>query len=259
MASMVSQDDRTISVHNEHEFLLKLEKAGLTDELAQKVVDSKGDDLATKVVRLIWNNGFEPSTSHKRAREIMGKNMFGVEDAIKHFGVNPSKQQLDALAEVPFTEEVLQSCKNTHILVAVLPMSILDIRGKVEQKLFYSHEDAWYNKQAFAKDRGEVGWHLVRKEPVADSTNKMWQEQQVLLGKDEETPTAQVMVYTVIGHYLATGERLFKNVYIRTSSVDSDGIRVSLGDFGEGGLSVDDDWVSLLYSSIGLASARKSK
>ncbi len=258
MKNMVSQDDRTISVHNEHEFLLKMEKAGLTDELAQKVVDSKGNDLATKVVRLIWNNGFEPSTSHKRSREIMGKNMFGVEDAIKHFGVNPSKQQLDALAEVPFTEEVLQSCKDTHILVAVFPMSILDIRGKVEQKLFYSYKDAQYNKQTFAKDRDEVGWHLVRREPVADSTNKTWQEQQALLGKDEETPTAQVMVYTVIGHYLATGEQLFKNVYVRTSSVDSDGHHVPLGHFDEHGLYIFHHWDSSRNSHIGLASARKS-
>ena len=56
---------RTLSVHKEHEVLLKLEAAGLCDELAQKVVDSKDNDLAKKVVRLIQNGGFEPSTSQK--------------------------------------------------------------------------------------------------------------------------------------------------------------------------------------------------
>jgi len=76
-------------VHKEHELLLKLETAGLNEELAQRVIDSKGNDLATKVVRLIQNGGFEPTTSRKRAREIMGKNFFGVEETIRHFGVNP--------------------------------------------------------------------------------------------------------------------------------------------------------------------------
>jgi len=259
MTTMVSQtNDRTISVHNEHEFLLKLEKAGLIDELAQKVIDSKGNDLATKVVRLIENGGFEPSTSQKRAQQIMGRNFFGIEEAIKHYGVNPSRAQTAALTEVPFTEEVLESCKDTHVLVAVFPMSILDIRGKVEHKLFYSYENAWYNKQTFAKDRGEIGWRLVRKTPVENSTSKNWSEQQALLDKSEETPSAQIMVYTIIGHFLATGERLFENVYVRTSSVDSGGGRVSVGGFDQDGLDVNGWWDGGRDGSVGVSSARKS-
>ena len=54
---------RTLSVHKEHEFLLKLETAGLSDEFAQRVIDSKGNYLATKVVRLIQSDGFELTTS----------------------------------------------------------------------------------------------------------------------------------------------------------------------------------------------------
>jgi len=249
---------RTLSVHKEHEVLLKLEAAGLDDELAQKVIDSKGNDLATKVVRLIENGGFEPSTSQKRAREIMGRNFFGIEEAIKHFGVNPSRVQTAALSDIPFTEEVLESCKDTHVLVSVFPMSILDIRGKVERKLFYSHEDSWYNKEAFAKDRGEIGWRLVRKTPVPDSTSKNWYEQQALLDKSEETLSAQVMVYTIVGHHLATGERLFEKVYVRTSSVDSDGNRVNVGYFGQLGLHVSNWWDDGRSGDLGVSSARKS-
>ena len=84
----------------------------LRNALAQRVVDSKGNDLATKVVRLIQNGGFEPTTSQKRAREIMGKNFFGVEEAIKHFGINPARQQLAALSEIPFSEAVLEQSKD---------------------------------------------------------------------------------------------------------------------------------------------------
>ncbi len=253
METMVSHE---VSRGQGNEFLNKLEAVGLTGALAQKVIDSKDNELGIKVVRLIENGGFEPSTSQTRAREIMGRNFFGVEEAIKHFGVNPSRQQLALLAEVPYSEEALAASKDTHVLVAVFPLSLLDVRGKVADKsLFYSQD--WYNRQAFAKERGEVGWQLVRKTPIADSTNKTWNEQQALLSSDEETPTAQVMVYTIIGHYLATGERLFENIYVRTSSLDSDGFRVDVGVFDAEGLDVDiwDD--SFRVSDIGLSSARK--
>jgi hypothetical protein len=240
-----------------NEFLNKLEAAGLSDECAQKVIDSKGNDLAAKVVRLIQNGGFEPSTSHKQAHAVMGKNFFGVEEAIKHFGVNPSKQQLAYLAEVPFTEEVLKSCKDTHVLVAVFPMSILDIRGKVKHELFYSHDDAWYAKQAFAKDKGEVGWQLVCKVPIADSTNKTWNEQQALLSQDEETPKAQVVVYTIIGHFLQTGERLFESIYVRCSDLGSDGGRVDVGVFDAKGLYVSYCWDDSRNGLLGRSAGRK--
>ena len=249
---------RILSVHKEHELLLKLETAGLNDELAQRVIDSKGNDLATKVVRLIQNGGFESTTNQKRAREIMGKNFFGIEEAIKYFGVNPTRQQLAALSEILFSEAVLEQSKDTYVLVAVFPLSILEIRGKVDSKLFY--DQSWYNKESFesfAKERGEVSWQLVRKNPVDNSTSKNWQEQQTLLGKDDEVPTAQVMTYTIIGHYLATGKRLFEHVYIRTSSLVSYGARVGLGSFGGGGLVVSFWDVGGPYDSIGLASARK--
>ncbi|MFA6228178.1 MAG: hypothetical protein WC668_03235 [Patescibacteria group bacterium] len=249
---------RTLSVHKEHEVLLKLEAAGLDDDLAQKVIDSKDNDLAMKVIRLIQNGGFEATTSQKRAREIMGTNMFGVEEAILHFGVNPSKAQLAALSEIPFSEAVLAQCKDTHVLVAIFPLSILEIRGKVKRGLFYSYEDSWYNKQSFAKDRGEVGWQLVRKTPVDNSTAKNWTEQQALLGKEDETPTAQVLAYTIIGHFLATGERLFEKIYVRTSTVVLVGGRVHLGFFDAAGLGVYGRWADDRHGALAVSSARKS-
>jgi len=255
MGTIVS---RTLSVHKEHELLLKLETAGLNDELAQRVIDSKGNNLATKVVRLIQNGGFEPTTSQKRAREIMGKNFFGVEEAIEYFGVNPTRQELAALSEIPFSEPVLEELKNSHILVAVFPLSVLKICGKVERNLFCSREDAWYNKQSFAKEHGKVSWQLVRKTPVDNSTAKSWQEQQTLLGKDDEVPTSQVVVYTIIGHFLAVGERLLEHIYVRTSSVGSDGSRVGVGDFDSGGLSVGGCWDDFRSGGLGVSSARKS-
>lgn len=259
MSTMVSQsaEKRTLSVHKEHEFLLKLETAGLSDDLAQRVIDSPDNDLAVKLVRLIENGGFESTTSQKRAREIMDRNCFGIEEAIKHLGVNPSRSQLAALAEVPWSEEVLTACKDTHVLIAVFTLSILEVRGKVKDKasLFYGQD--WFNKEAFASDRGEASWQLVRKTPVPNSTNKTWDQQQTLLTESETTPSARVMVYTIIGHYMATRERLFECIYVRCSDVDSDDNRVRVGYFGSRGLCVDSDSDDARIDILGVSSARK--
>ncbi len=237
-------------------FIRVMRQAGLPiEEALQTSIDDP--DMRERLVRFWLSGGYEPTTMQKLAREIMGKNYFGIEEAVKHFGVKPTRAQLSALVEIPFTEAELRECKDTHVLVAVFPLSVLDNRGRVERSLFSSHEDAWYNKQAFARDKSEVHWQLVRKTPVENSTNKMWQDQQALLAKNEETPTAQVMTYTIIGHYLATGERLFENAYVRCSDMDSGGVRVSVGLFDSGGLFVHNRSDDSFYGLLGLSSARK--
>ncbi|MEE8131775.1 MAG: hypothetical protein V3T98_01900 [Candidatus Paceibacterota bacterium] len=257
MKNIVSQ--RNLSVHKEHEILRKLEAAGLGDIEAQSVIQSKGNKLAEKVVEFIRRGGYEATVSQKTTRAIMGENFLGIEKAIQHLGANPTERELGLLTEVPFTEGVLEECKDTHILVAAFPMSILEIRDKVEKKLFYSYEDAWYNKQSFAKDKGEASWHLIRKNIVPNSTSKTWNEQQALLAENEETPQARIMVYAIIGHYLATGERLFKNIYARCSDLDSGGYRVDVGRFDSAGFTFTCWWDDRRYDSIGLSSVWKSE
>jgi len=50
---------RTLSVHKEHELLLKLEAAGLTDVLAQRIIDSRDNALAKRFIRLISDEPVE--------------------------------------------------------------------------------------------------------------------------------------------------------------------------------------------------------
>jgi hypothetical protein len=210
-----------------------------------------------RAVGLIHSGWSGSTTSQKHARDIMGKNFFGVEEAIKHFGINPTPQQLAALSEIPFSEAMLKQSKDTHVLVAVFPLSILEIRGKVERKLFYNHETAWYNEQFFAREKGGVSWQLVRKTPVDNSTLKNWQDHQALFSRNDEVPTAQAMVYTVIGHRLATGERLVDRKYARTSSVDLHGNCIYVSDVGSNGLGISDYWDAVFYDNEDLSSPRK--
>lgn len=248
---------RTLSVHKEHELLGKLEAAGLGDAEAQLVIDSKSNELARKLVTFIRTGGYEPTVSQKTARAILGPNYIGVEKSIEHLKVTPSKADLKVLEEVPFSEAVLEACRDTHILVAVLPMSVMGLWERTKH-LFYAKDDPWYRNQAFAKDKGQAGWHLVRKDIVPNSTSKTWQEQQALLGKDDETPTARILIYAAILTFLATGVKLLPNIYARVSDLDSGGYRVYVGRFGGSGLHVYDRWGDVRSDRFGVSSSRKS-
>jgi hypothetical protein len=50
---------------------------------------------------------------------------------------------------------------------------------------------------------------------------------------------------------------LLKGVYVRTSSLGSDGLRVDVGSFDAGGLRVNDCWDNSSDYYVGVASARK--
>lgn len=245
--------------------------SGQTNGAFQRLMVSLGENAEVAVTRINTEPAFVerlaeyaingcivPNASHDGAREIMGKNFFGIPEAMKHFGVNPTRRQLAILSEIPFTPEELMMRKDTHILVAVFPLSICNLRSKVANNtktLFYKED--WYDSQAFASDKGETSWCLILKTPVVNSTNKNWEEQQTLIASDEEVPTAQMMIYTIIGHYLNTGERLFENVLARTSSRGGDGDHIYVGLFGDKGLIVSYHWDRHRRSNLGLFVARK--
>lgn len=195
-------------------------------------------------------------TNQARAHEIMGRNYLGIEEAVR-FGINISKYQLSALSEVPFSEAVLEECKDTHVLIAGFPMSILDIRTKVGRQLFSTRKDAWYNEEAFALDKGEMGWYLIRKDAVPCSTRKNWVEQQSLLKKTEEVPSARMMVYTIIMYYLITGERLFERAYAFTGSIGSYGSYIGVGYLDDVGLRIGHFTDNDASEMFGLASCVK--
>lgn len=161
------------------------------------------------------------------AREIMGKNFFGVEEGMRYFGVNPLERKffldhLAVLAEIPFTEFELGRCKDTHILAAVFPSSILDLRGWVERGLFLDHEDAWYSALVFAKKREGSKWCLFPKTALSEVEESEW--------------SPRAATYIIIGHFLATGERLYETTWARCFGY------IAVGHFGMGGLDFASNW-----------------
>ena len=210
----------------------------------------------------------------------MGKNFLGLDEASQYFKVQMTQESIEALKEIPFSEDVLMSCKDTHLLVADLGISLidmLDILNKAEteqQKLLcqgspWSKAGPWIQSEDFARLPDKPQWRLLRKTAVPNSLGKNWDEQQALLAKDEEVPTGRQIGYAVTLNCLVSHERLFKDVWLNTCDVDSQGRRMLFCQFverplhplglPEGYLGLSEPFWSPdgRYSNLGLASTRK--
>ena len=93
------EEKRILSVHKEHEFLLKIEAAGLTDDIAQKVIGSKDNELARKVVNFIQCEGVGVDSRFPLMKEFKltiptnyahanRLNLFGAEHKKEFYGYN---------------------------------------------------------------------------------------------------------------------------------------------------------------------------
>lgn len=87
-----------------------------------------------------------PGISPVRARGIMGNNCLGLEEVYWHYARDPDPEQY---AEIPFSEETLQACKDTHVLVAGAPLTLNDVR-MIDNCNFYP--TYWYRHEPFAND-----------------------------------------------------------------------------------------------------------
>lgn len=190
---------------------------------------NKDPKFVKRLARFAVNQGAEPWTSPKVAREIMGENMFSSKDATEYFGIRPTRDQTNVLSRVPFSEKELADRNSSHILVAVFPLSILDLRIKAQDLVFRS--DVELQKLPGAHNRGEVGWKLIGKSDVNCSSGKNWADQLKLLLPFEAVPTAQELVYTIAGYFLATGEQLFKWAGVKTLNVNAAGNHIQVGPF----------------------------
>jgi hypothetical protein len=199
----------------------------------------------------------EREMTEQYAREIMGRNFLGTKEVEEHFG-ELSPEQEEALSIIPFSQETLEECKDTHILVADIGLSIMDLKKLEKCKGLFFDQD-WYEAEDFFKHTDQPSWRLIRKTPVEDSFFKSWKEQQALFNpQTDEIPFARQVIYTTILHFLGTRERLLKTGYVRTSSVVPHDYHVYVGRFNGDGLFVH-HWRDHARSGhIGIASARKS-
>ncbi len=180
------------------------------------------------------------------AQSILGADFITPEEVTSARGaIVYTGEETHKLAESLPPQDVLKWCKENGYAVMPAPptaMSTLDVR-EIQSAHFYSKTGGWYADQKFAReDKTSFGWLLIKKTPVPNSTSKNWNEQNKLLSALEKVPNAAEMSWFITTYFEVRGIRLFEGVYVRTSSLDSDGRRVRVGYFDSGGLRVDYYW-----------------
>lgn len=239
-------------------FRAQYNKAGLTEETAQILNEHSG--FAVYLLAGIRRFSMK-APDYALAQSILGEDFITPEEVMKaRPNIVYTDEQITALAESLPSEDALKWCKENGYAVMPAPptaMSTLDVR-EIQSAHFYSKTGGWYADQKFAReDKTSFGWLLIKKTPVANSTSKTWNEQNKLLSKLETVPNAAEMCWFITTYFEVRGVRLFEGVYVRTSSLVSDGYRVIVGYFDAEGLYVSGWYDDDRNDIIGVASARK--
>lgn len=194
--------------------------------------------------------------------KILGDDFISPQEVASARGLTYSDEQLEHLASTLPSQEILAELRSDgYMLVAGPPreMSLLDIRNHNPQ-LFYSKLGGWFSTRAekFAwRDKVGSGWLALRKAPVSGFTRRTWSEQQDLLKDTERVPNIAEAVWGFTTYATVRGTRLVPSVYVRTSSVDSFGRRVSVGGFGDVGLRIRRWSSDYRRAFLGVSSSRK--
>ncbi|MEK7180860.1 MAG: hypothetical protein AAB738_00810 [Patescibacteria group bacterium] len=202
-------------------------------------------------------------SEHDLARLILASDFITPEEVAQTRGLTYADEQLEALQTSLPPLEVITWCRGNGYLLLPNPpeaMSLLGVRD-LNRALFSSKEGGWYADQAFAaKETTEAAtWLMIRKGIVPNSTDKKWKEQIPLISDVERVPNAAEFSWALTIYKEVRGVYLMGGIYARTSSVDSDGLRVRVGHFDSDGLDVHSYWDDHRYDGFGLASARKSE
>lgn len=238
------------------------DKAELSEEDAQ-LLNERDHEFTAGLSELIARCSTR-APYYSAARQILGDDFIvpGEIMAVRPGVVYNPKQLLELGNTVP-SREVLKWCRDNGFMVVAgpaRPTSLLDIR-ELKRSHFYIQEGGWLadDTETFARnDKATCRWLVLSKEPVPGSTNKTWNEQRKLLSNLEVTPNVAEQVWGLTTYKVVRDVYLLTSLYVRTSTVDSHGCRVGVGDFDEGGLGVHGWDVDDRYDYLGVSSSRKS-
>lgn len=252
-------NNRKLSVHVEHELLLKFETAGLDDALAQKVIESKDNRLAMEFVNSLKS---KQTLGESEVQALMGKkNFFGSLEWMKFFG---NKFSLANIPEIPWSQTELENpgIDQKHFLF--LGLDLLDgkslslpawhkiYHGENHPKFYWE----WYLTHKFAQIPCELRWYLMPIGILKGSVNLSYDRQIALLPDKYEVPNASARVTANILYYLLNKKYLDTDFWARTSDKSDGGNRVLVRGHSDNGIGVD-HWSGNALDFVGLGASRK--
>jgi hypothetical protein len=185
----------------------------------------------------------EGKTSIAAARKILGKNFIGPDElsSIKNqLGISIKKSA--EIPPIPFDENLLESLKESAILVLSVPLykdnsplTILKLREhfgwdpSISEPCFYNQD--WYLKELFVSQSPACPcWNIINKNVLTSTRKKSPELIASLIPDNQEFPSAFLLTYAFFAFYLhASGEILWKCDYLWCSDFDHKGDRIYVG------------------------------
>lgn len=160
------------------------------------------------------------TSSYVDSHIIMGKrNFIGIDSALmklKYGGEKISVDEALSFVQIPFKKEILLEYKESHILVAVAAMPPAEICA-LSAEIFYLR-NIYIASNVYRKDMSP-GWHLIEKTANPIYLKRNWVEQNNRIPDGYKVATVATVVYTMLAHYNATGEYLYKDVRVRCADI----------------------------------------
>lgn len=255
MANRAQLKPGEVSLGQTQEFIISFGKQGGNVDLLQKAIERPA--IMARVVEAMSS----VSASQKMAKLIMGSNFRSLMDVEFAFSHKFTKSELKVLENIPYSEEVLTECRDTHLLIPYFETTLWNIKASVPEAT-YKENDWFMSGNPFAKnERTQVGWVLMMKECVMDSFNKTYEEQIALLPATYENPQAVDFFYMLaLEVKLQRDQILLKywndTAWGKTKSLDAGGDRVCAA-LSEGRVDVFSDSGGATVSHLGLVGLRK--
>lgn len=249
------------------------DKAELSEEEAQSVNNAKGlADLISNFIATIRCLALL-TKSEQMAADILGRDkVAGYRDAVRVWDgvINENEPTM------PFSKEAFEECAEENKrgaadwrLVWINGFSLRrqeEIRGRNrKQQPCFDPDYTWWletEQDFWATQSISVGYQLLDlKKNFSNLICQKEDEEIAKLGKGFERAEEQAVSEACFTFYLISGkkERLLKNWCHRGRLQDSDGDRVSVGDFDSDGFDVDYVWDDDADPSLGVVRSRKSR
>lgn len=158
-------------------------------------------------------------TSVQEAKMIMGRHFVGLAQIIDRFNLGLAPSDVRGLDFVPYPKDFLWKLHWSHLLIAGVPVSMLETRQAAYRKVVAKLGDFSYDSQHFATRRMVARWYLVSKDIASGSLYKTMQEHDARIFNDPmcERLGAPETAYVVAVARLLASEQMLRNVAAFTS------------------------------------------
>lgn len=268
MKSRQLQDDHVLHVSVEHELLLCLQKAGIDNNLAQRIIHSKGNQVAERLVSILCGDWPEGLIWEEALQIVSEVHLFGPAQLLAQFGrkVNVPEEGY----RIPWSEETMgnplgeqwQFLYFVPPTIGGWPVTLRNLDkifpGTKHPKFDREELNRWrVVKPDLLDTRVAPGWHCMVVGATVGWCGHPYEEQISLLPKEYRHPTVGELVVAQFFHYLLNGQYMGSHLWFLTSDSTyvNRHIRVRAGPVDGICLSdLPDDETSL---SSGMAAARK--